>query len=130
MSKDLAVPCVLTLVATFIFCGAELRGQTVLQRGRIGNNVEELAHANTEGLSDSVIVLDGYGEVIDTIPDHLIYVFDLVGDSRAEAVILTGIEPGMQMQIVTNDRLNPNPATNRTIKRRQTTLEMVNCTRY
>jgi hypothetical protein len=79
---------------------------------------------------EKVIVLDGHGEVIDTIPGHLIYVFDLVGDSRAEAVILTGIKPGMQMQIVTNDRPNPNPATNRTVERRQTTMEMVNCTRY
>jgi hypothetical protein len=77
-----------------------------------------------------VIVLDGYGDVVDTIPGHLIYVFDLVGDSRAEAVVLTGIEPGMQMQIVTNDKPNPNPATNRTIERRQTTEAMINCTRY
>ena len=43
---------------------------------------------------EKVIVLDGYGDAVDTIPGHLIYVFDLVGDSRAEAVVLTGIEPG------------------------------------
>jgi hypothetical protein len=79
---------------------------------------------------EQVNILDGHGRVIDTIPGHLIYVFDLLGDSRAEAVVLTGIEPGMQLQIVTNDRPNPNPATNRPIRRRQTTKAMYNCTRY
>ena len=38
--------------------------------------------------------------------------------------MLTGIEPGMQMQIVTNDKPNPNPATNQVIERRQTTRAM------
>ena len=79
---------------------------------------------------EKVLVLDGYGKLIDTIPDHLIYVFDLVGDSRAEAVTLDKIEPGMKLKIVTNDKPNPNPATNEIIERRQTTPAMYNCTRY
>jgi hypothetical protein len=77
-----------------------------------------------------VHVLDGDGGLLETIPGHLIYVFDLVGDRRAEAVILTGIEPGMQLQIVTNDRPNPNPATNQAIERRAATPAMYNVTRY
>jgi hypothetical protein len=79
---------------------------------------------------EKVNILDGYGKLIDTIPGHLIYVFDLVGDSRAEAVILTGIEPGMQMQIVTNEQPNPNPNTNRELAQRLTTKAMYNVTRY
>ncbi len=79
---------------------------------------------------DKVNILDGEGHVIETIPGHLIYVFDLVGDARAEAVVLTGIEPGMEMQIWTNDAPNPNPATNQVIARRETTRALYNCTRY
>ncbi len=80
--------------------------------------------------SEKVNILDGYGKIIDTLPGHLIYVFDLVGDARAEAVVLTGIEPGMQMQVWTNDAPNPNPATRRVIVNRTTTKTMYNCTRY
>jgi len=79
---------------------------------------------------DKVLVLNGHGKLIDEIPGHLIYVFDLIGDARAEAVVLTGIEPGMRMQIVTNDRPNPNPETNGEIARRRTNEAMYNCTRY
>lgn len=79
---------------------------------------------------EKVNIFDGHGRLIDTIPGHLIYVFDLVGDSRAEAVMLTGIEPGMSLQIVTNDKPNPNPETNREISRRITTKAMYNATRY
>jgi hypothetical protein len=77
-----------------------------------------------------VNILDGHGNVVDTIPGHLIYVFDLVGDGRVEAVILTGIEPGMKLQIVANDRSNPYPKTNQEVRRRHTTKAMYNCTRY
>jgi hypothetical protein len=79
---------------------------------------------------EKVNILDGRGHVVDTFPGHLIYVFDLTGDSRAEAVILTSIEPGMQMQIVTNDRPNPNPRTNAVLSHRSTTRAMINATRY
>lgn len=79
---------------------------------------------------EKVNILDGYGNVIDTIPGHLIYVFDLVGDARAEAIVLTGIEPGMQMQIWTNDAPNDNLATSQLITKRKTTKAMYNCTRY
>ncbi|MCC6453309.1 MAG: hypothetical protein IT328_00050 [Caldilineaceae bacterium] len=79
---------------------------------------------------EKVNILNGAGKLIDTIPGHLIYVFDLVGDQRAEAVILTGIEPGMQMQIITNDQPNPNPATNAVIDQRAATKSMINATRY
>jgi len=79
---------------------------------------------------EKVNILDGYGNTIDTLPGHLIYVFDLVGDARTEAVVLTGIEPGMQMQVWTNDTANPHPATNRHIAHRVTTKAMYNCTRY
>jgi hypothetical protein len=79
---------------------------------------------------EKVNILDGYGNVIDKIHGHLIYVFDLVGDARAEAVVLTGIEPGMQMQIWTNDAPNDNPVTNLVIEQRMTAKAMYNCTRY
>jgi len=79
---------------------------------------------------EKVNILNGYGEVIDTIPGHLIYVLDLVGDDRAEAVVLTGIEPGFEMQVWTNDAVNANPATNRVRTHRVTTRAMMNCTRY
>ena len=77
-----------------------------------------------------VNILNGQGQVIDTLPGHLIYVFDLVGDSRAEAVILDDIHPGMRMQIVANDQPNPNPDTNQSVSRRRTSRAMYNCTRY
>jgi hypothetical protein len=79
---------------------------------------------------EKVLVLDGHGKVIDTIHDHLIHVHDILGDSRAEAITLTGIEPGMQMKIVTNNTPNPNPGTNRIIERRIAGPEMYNSTRY
>ena len=79
---------------------------------------------------EKVLVLDGYGKLIDTIPDHLIYVFDLVGDARAEAVTLDKIEPGMKLKIVANDAPNPDPATKKIIRRRHAGPEMYNCTRY
>lgn len=79
---------------------------------------------------EKCLVLDGHGKVIDVIPDHLIYVFDLVGDSRAEAVMLDKIEPGMKLKIVTNDAPNNNPATNKIITRRQAGPDMYNVTRY
>lgn len=79
---------------------------------------------------EKVLVLNGRGELIDTIPDHLVHVLDLWGDSRAEAITVDKIEPGMRLQIVTNDRPNPNPATNRLITHRQTTQAMYNATRY
>ena len=79
---------------------------------------------------EKVLVVDGWGRIVDSFPGHLVYVFDLVGDARAEAVVVTGIEPGMELQIVTNDRPNPNPSTNRVKERRVTTKEMYNATRY
>ena len=79
---------------------------------------------------EKVNILDGYGQIIETIPGHLIYVFDLVGDARSEAVVLTGIEPDMQMQIWTNDAPNPHSQTNQVITRRNTSKAMYNCTRY
>jgi hypothetical protein len=79
---------------------------------------------------EQVQVLNGAGELVDTIPGHLIYVLDLVGDARAEAVVLTGIEPGMRLEIQTNDRPNPHEATNQVIERRETTPAMYNVTRY
>jgi hypothetical protein len=91
-----------------------------------GNGLDEV-FVNDE---EKVNILDGYGNIIDKIPGHLIYVFDLVGDTRVEAVVLTGIEPGMRMQIWTNDAVNNNPATNQLLVRRTTTQAMYNCTRY
>lgn len=79
---------------------------------------------------EKVNILDGEGRVIETIPGHLIYVFDLVDDRRAEGVVLTGIEPGMKMQIWTNDRLSDHPATRVIPEQRETTRAMTNCTRY
>ncbi|HSV26950.1 MAG TPA: hypothetical protein VLH60_03565, partial [Sedimentisphaerales bacterium] len=79
---------------------------------------------------EKVLVLNGRGELIDTIPDHLIYVFDLWGDSRAEAITIDKIEPGMKLRIVTNDRANSEPASNALIQRRMTTPAMYNSTRY
>ena len=75
-------------------------------------------------------ILDGDGTLLETIPGHLIYVFDLVGDRRAEAVTLVGIEPGMKLQIVTDDQPSLNPDTNPEIAYRVTTPAMFNVTRY
>jgi hypothetical protein len=92
---------------------------------------------NGDGLDEVLVngphqvhILDGDGTEIETIPGHLIYVFDLVGDSRAEAIVLTGIEPGMTLQVVTNDRPNQNPKTNQVLEHRITTPAMYNVTRY
>jgi outer membrane protein assembly factor BamB len=79
---------------------------------------------------EKVNILNGHGEIIDTLPGHLIHVFDLVGDDRVEAVVLTGIAPGFEMQVWTNDAPNVNPATDRVRMRRVTTRAMTNCTRY
>jgi hypothetical protein len=79
---------------------------------------------------EKVNILDGEGRVVETLPGHLIYVFDLVGDRRAEGVVLPGIEPGMEMQIWTNDRPNNHPVTGAVPERRDTTRAMTNCTRY
>ena len=77
-----------------------------------------------------VNILNGRGEVIETLPGHLIYVFDLFGDSRVEAVTLDEIAPGMKLNIITNDAVNFNPTTNALITHRKTTRAMFNCTRY
>jgi hypothetical protein len=77
-----------------------------------------------------VNILNGRGEVMETLPGHLIYVFDLLGDSRVEAITLDDIAPGMKLNIITNDALNSNPATNALITHRKTTQAMFNCTRY
>lgn len=79
---------------------------------------------------EKVNILDGFGKVIDTLPGHLIYVFDLVGDRRVEAVILDDIYPGMSMQIWTNDAPNPNPQTNMVTSKPAALRAMYNCTRY
>lgn len=79
---------------------------------------------------EKVNILNGYGEIIETIPGHLIYVFDLAGDQRVEAVLLDQIAPGMQLQIVTNTDANRHPITNQITAHRITTKAMYNCTRY
>ncbi len=79
---------------------------------------------------EEVVVLDGWGRTVDRIPGHLVYVFDLVGDRRSEAVVLTDIGPGMELRVMANDRPNPNPATSRVVRKRRTTKEMYNATRY
>jgi hypothetical protein len=79
---------------------------------------------------EKINILNGHGEVLETIPGHLIYVFDLLGDQRVEAVLLNEIAPGMQLQIATNDKPNPNPETNENITTRKITKAMYNCTRY
>jgi len=77
-----------------------------------------------------VNILNGHGALIETLPGHLIYVFDLLGDRRVEAVILDDIAPGMRLNIVANDAPNPYPATNQAVTHRQATRRMFNCTRY
>ncbi len=79
---------------------------------------------------EKVNILNGRGELIETIPGHLVYVFDLVGDLRAEAVVVDTIGPGMRMQVVENDAPNANPVTGMVPARRRTTRSMYNCTRY
>lgn len=118
--------------------GEKLWDFTVVQPGmQEGGFGFWLGDWNGDGLDEvfvndpeKVVILNGRGEIIDTIPGHLVYVFDLVGDTRAEAVVLTGIEPGFEMQVWTNDAPNPNPLTNRDRTRRVTTRAMTNCTRY
>ncbi|MBD3239901.1 MAG: hypothetical protein GF331_04895 [Chitinivibrionales bacterium] len=79
---------------------------------------------------EKVNILNGYGEVLETIPGHLVYVFDLVGDLRAEAVVVDTIAPGMTVRVIENDAPNRNPTTGVEPKRRETTREMYDCTRY
>lgn len=79
---------------------------------------------------EKVLILNGCGELIDTIPGHLVYVFDILGDLRCEAVVVDTIAPGMRVHIVENDARNSNPVTNRHPRRRETTKAMCNCTRY
>ena len=77
---------------------------------------------------EKVNILDGAGRVIDTLSGHLIYVFDMIGDWRAEGVLLMSIEPGMEMQVWTNDRPNDDPITGEVPDTRETTRAMTNCT--
>jgi hypothetical protein len=79
---------------------------------------------------ENVNILNGHGEVLETLPGHLIYVFDLLGDQRVEAITLDDIAPGMLLNIITNDLPNPHPATNQEVKHRQATRSMFNSTRY
>ena len=79
---------------------------------------------------DQVNILNGSGEVIETLPGHLIYVFDLIGDQRVEAITLDDIAPGMRMNILTNDAHNPHTDTNQVVYVRQAEREMFNATRY
>lgn len=77
-----------------------------------------------------VNIINGQGEVIATLPGHLIYVFDLLGDRRVEAITLDDIGPGMTLNIMSNDASNANPATRLSVSQRTTTPDMFNCTRY
>ena len=119
------------------------RGERIWEREIIQPDMQEggfgfwLGDWNGDGLDEVFVndperclVLNGAGELIDTIPNHLVYVFDLMGDSGAEAVTLTGIGPGMRLEIVTNDAPNDNPATRAFIERRKETPAMYNSTRY
>ncbi|MFP4143518.1 MAG: hypothetical protein ACLFV3_00075 [Phycisphaeraceae bacterium] len=75
-------------------------------------------------------VLDGRGEQIAELPGYLIYVFDLAGDERVEAVTLTDIAPDMRMRIFANAAENPNPETSDVPERRTAPMDMVNMSRY
>jgi len=77
-----------------------------------------------------VNILNGFGEIVDTLPGHLIYVFDLVDDKRVEAVTLDKIAPGMNLHIWGNNQTNKNVKTNQLVTTRKTTKAMYNCTRY
>ncbi|MFM8321952.1 MAG: hypothetical protein ACKOC5_13645 [Chloroflexota bacterium] len=90
-----------------------------------------------DGLDEALVnddgqtrVYDGHGRLVDSFPGHLVYAFDLLGDRRVEAVVLSGDGPGMELRIVSNDARNPHPATNNFVPFRRTSTAMYNCTRY
>jgi hypothetical protein len=49
---------------------------------------------------DEMRILNGYGKVIATLPTHMLYAYDLAGDSRAEIVAVNDIAPGMVVSIL------------------------------
>jgi outer membrane protein assembly factor BamB len=55
---------------------------------------------------EKVNILNGHGEIIATLPHHLIYVMDLYGDHRVEALVLTGIGPDMKLKVLGIDKEN------------------------
>ena len=63
-----------------------------------GDGVDEVFVNDRE----KVNVISGHGEVIATLPHHLIYAMDLYGDQRTEVIVLTGIGPDMKMKIIGN----------------------------
>lgn len=96
-----------------------------------GDGLMEVFVNHSDGeQGNEVLILDGHGRLLETLPGYLIYVFDLVGDRRAEAVTLSGIEPGMRLNVVANDASNPHAETNQTPLRREIGRSMYNCTRY
>ncbi len=52
---------------------------------------------------ERVNILEGEtGETIGQLPGHLVYVLDILGDSRAEAITVDGIMPGMHLNVLEN----------------------------
>jgi outer membrane protein assembly factor BamB len=75
---------------------------------------------------ERVQVLKGAtGETIGTLPGHLVWAHDLVGDARIDAVVVDKIEPGMRLLVLENSAPG-GPE----IARRATSPAVYNVTRY
>jgi hypothetical protein len=68
------------------------------------------------------------GETLGTLPGHLVYAFDLVGDNRPEAIVVDTLGPEQHLLILENADLHPKNAV--VIQRRIADPSMYNCTRY
>jgi len=78
---------------------------------------------------DKVNILRGVNaEVMGTLPGHLVYVHDILGDNRAEAIIMDTIGPGQQLLICENN--DPHPRGEEPLKSRKVGPTLYNCTRY
>jgi hypothetical protein len=49
---------------------------------------------------DEMRILNGYGQVMARLPIHMLYAYDLAGDSRVEIVAVNDIAPGMVVSIL------------------------------
>ncbi len=68
------------------------------------------------------------GETLGTLPGHLVYAFDLVGDDRVEAIVVDELGPHQHLLVLENTTPHPRKAS--TLQRRIGGPRFYNCTRY